>query len=170
MEGEGFSPDFNWKTFKKRRREKRDSLIHAELAKIEKQITLEIDDPMMNKSSDFKLSDLLSVREQEELILELYKRFPGRLMANNVYKRWLIDPTQTPLIDTSFTLSTNHCNYSYCIDFTVGKDERRRDSCENAVAGFTLVGKSSNGLIHKDLILVVTTLVWATRKWEEWEK
>lgn len=46
--------------------------------------------------------------------------------------------------------------------------EEKETSCKKSVAGFTLMGKVCKGLIHKDLIPVVASLVWATRRREEW--
>lgn len=48
--------------------------------------------------------------------------------------------------------------------------EQRETSCRKSVAGFTLMGKSLKGLIHKDLIPVVANLVWSTRRREKWFK
>lgn len=46
--------------------------------------------------------------------------------------------------------------------------EEKETSCRESVAGFTLMGKVSKGTIHKDLIPMISNLVWFTRRREEW--
>ena len=102
MEGEGFSPDFNWNTFKEDRSLTREQLLQAERVRIEKQIKQDLENHILYESSPIKLSNKLSTSDHVLLIKELCTRFPGRVLGEDCDGKWCIDPTASVILGSRY--------------------------------------------------------------------